>query len=290
MTIPAITPYPMPGAEARPDNRVDWRPEAGRAALLIHDMQEYFLDKYYRDQAPIPMLLDHTRQLLDHARANGIPVFYTAQPTEQPDSDRALLNDFWGPGLPAHPELYPIVARLAPTADEVVLTKWRYSAFQRSDLRAQLRELGRDQLIITGIYGHIGCMATALEAFMQDVQPFFVYDAVADFSASEHRMATDYVARNCGVSLTTADTIAALDSARGFDLAAFEAEIERLLETPLEEIPGDENLMLAGMDSIRLMSLAERLRREGIEVGFADLVEHATLDEWREIFRAGGMK
>ncbi len=99
-----------------------------------------------------------------------------------------------------------------PAAQDTVLTKWRYSAFQRSNLRALMRDWGRDQLIICGIYAHIGCMATALEAFMQDVQPFFVLDAVADFSAAEHQMAINYVSGRCGVSTTLAEVVDALSN------------------------------------------------------------------------------
>lgn len=210
MSIPVITPYPMPSQPVT--NRVDWQPDAGRAALLIHDMQAYFLNKFDTTQAPIPALLANARALRDLCDAAGVPVFYTAQPAEQPAGDRALLNDFWGPGL-TQPQFHaeqPIVELLAPRATDTVLTKWRYSAFQRSDLAEQLHARGRDQLIVCGIYAHIGCMATALEAFMRDVQPFFVIDAVADFSEAEHRMAVDYVARRCGVSLTLAQVQAAL--------------------------------------------------------------------------------
>ncbi|GAA1708268.1 hypothetical protein GCM10009765_67290 [Fodinicola feengrottensis] len=41
--IPAIAPYSMPAEDTLPPNRVDWRPRADRAVLLIHDMQNYFL-------------------------------------------------------------------------------------------------------------------------------------------------------------------------------------------------------------------------------------------------------
>lgn len=208
MTIPAIAPYALPTQPVA--NRVAWRPQAARAALLIHDMQAYFLHKFDTAQAPVPQLVANVRRLRDACDAAGVPVFYTAQPVDQPPGDRALLNDFWGPGLtqPRFHAEQPVIDELAPRAHDTVLTKWRYSAFQRSDLRERLRAAGRDQLVICGIYAHIGCMATALEAFMQDVQPFMVIDAVADFSEAEHRMALDYVARRCGVSLL-ADEVAA---------------------------------------------------------------------------------
>ncbi len=212
MSIPVITPYPMPTGKVK--NRVDWRPDPARAVLLVHDMQEYFLAKYDMAQQPIPTLIDHACQLRAACDAAGVPVVYTAQPVEQPDGDRALLNDFWGPGLTA-PDKHaqqPIIDALKPAGHDTVLTKWRYSAFQRSNLRALMRDWGRDQLIICGIYAHIGCMATALEAFMQDVQPFFVLDAVADFSAAEHQMAINYVSGRCGVSTTLAEVVDALSN------------------------------------------------------------------------------
>lgn len=213
MSIPAITPYAMPTDPV--NNRVAWQPDPRRAALLVHDMQAYFLNKFDRSQSPVPELVANARALREACAAAGVPVFYTAQPQEQPANDRALLNDFWGPGLtdPRFHAEQPIIDELAPRAGDEVLTKWRYSAFQRSDFAERLRAIGRDQLIVCGIYAHIGCMATALEAFMRDIQPFLVIDAVADFSLAEHRMAVDYVSRRCGASLTLAQVQAALTGA-----------------------------------------------------------------------------
>ena len=175
-------------------------------------MQDYFLSKYDVTQAPIPDLITVIVHLRDRCRDLGIPVYYTAQPPVQPEADRALLNDFWGPGLtaPEHQDGARIVAALSPRPEDTMLTKWRYSAFQRSDLRERLRAQGRDQLIITGVYAHIGCLATALEAFMQDIQPFLAIDACADFSLEDHRMAVTHVARRCGVSLTLDEIFEAL--------------------------------------------------------------------------------
>lgn len=213
MSIPSIPPYVMPNTLVA--NRVSWQPDASRAALLIHDMQAYFLNKFDRMQAPVPDLIANACALRALCDAVGIPVFYTAQPVEQPAGDRALLNDFWGPGL-TQPQFHAeqaVISELAPRNDDVVLTKWRYSAFQRSDLAERLRDLGRDQLIVCGIYAHIGCMTTVLEAFMRDIQAFLVVDAVADFSLVEHQMAVDYVSRRCGASLTLAQIQAALQPA-----------------------------------------------------------------------------
>ncbi|MDF5758243.1 amino acid adenylation domain-containing protein [Spongiactinospora sp. TRM90649] len=51
--------------------------------------------------------------------------------------------------------------------------------------------------------------------------------------------------------------------------------------------PGD-NLIELGMDSIQLMGLTGRLRRRGIEVGFAELAGRPTLAEWWELLAERG--
>ncbi|NYT57599.1 isochorismatase family protein [Alcaligenaceae bacterium] len=203
MSIPAIAAYPMPSTA--PEPRVNWTLQPDRAVLLIHDMQHYFLHKYDVHAEPIPTLVRHISTLRQECHERGIPVIYTAQPSVQPAQDRALLTDFWGPGLsdPSNAAQVAIIDALAPAPQDIVLTKWRYSAFYRSALKKLMQDEGRDQLIISGIYSHIGCMTTALDAFMNDIQPFFVSDATADFSAAEHAMAIEYVAQLCGVSTST---------------------------------------------------------------------------------------
>ena len=211
MALPKIAPYSY--REQEHQNRVNWRVDPARAALLVHDMQRYFVRAFEleRDGQPLPdaqinIAIANIRRLLDAAHAANIPVYYTAQPPRQNPADRRLLTDFWGDGL-QDDENAQILDELAPTEADTVLTKWRYSAFVRSPLEEQLKDLGRDQLIIGGVYAHIGCLTTALEAFMRDIQPFMVADALADFTEKEHHMACEYASGRCARVLNTAEVL-----------------------------------------------------------------------------------
>lgn len=288
MSIPKIASYPMPAAAAMPSNRVSWTPDPARAVLLIHDMQDYFLDFYDNAAAPVPALLAHVRRLRDACDAAGIPVVYTAQPAKQSPAERGLLTDWWGPGLTAQPDRAGVTPTLAPRAHDTVLVKWRYSAFVRSDLLERMRNQGRDQLIVCGVYAHIGCMMTCADAFMNDIQPFLAGDALADFSAEQHALALDYVSQRCGVVNSTAHLLDALRPAPGLPASpqALRAQVAALLEVPATELLDDENLMYSGLDSIRLMSLLERWRRAGAVTTFVELAERPTLADWWQLLAA----
>lgn len=214
MAMAKIAPYALPSADELPQNRVQWTVDPARAVLLVHDMQNYFVNAWAPGSAPLDVVIPRIDALRDVAAAQGVPVLFSAQPPHQHPDDRGLLSDFWGAGLGAGPTDHEIVDALRPADGDHVLTKWRYSAFQRTDLRERMREAGRDQLIITGIYAHIGCLMTACEAFMQDVQAFFVADATADFTLADHRMALRWAAERCAVTTTAEAVTAQLVAAR----------------------------------------------------------------------------
>ncbi|MFB7653651.1 MULTISPECIES: isochorismatase family protein [unclassified Streptomyces] len=199
--IPAIAAYPMPGGHDLPANTARWTVRADRAVLLVHDMQRYFLRPIADSQRA--ELIGNVALLREGCERQGIPVAFTAQPGSMTREQRGLLMDFWGPGMRLDAEDRAVTGELAPRPRDWALTKWRYSAFFRSGLLARMRAEGRDQLILCGVYAHIGVLATAVDAFTQDIQTFLVADAVADFSAEEHRLALAYAARRCAVVATT---------------------------------------------------------------------------------------
>jgi bifunctional isochorismate lyase/aryl carrier protein len=165
-------------------------------------MQNYFVNAF-DGQEPIPTVIANIAALRRHCDRAGVPVIYTAQIGSQDPRDRGLQAHLWGPGMSAHTGQPNIVDILAPENDHFVLTKWRYSAFQRSTLEHVLRARKRDQLIVCGVFAHVGCLLTAADAFMQDIEPFIVADAVGDFSREKHDMAMAYAAECFARPITT---------------------------------------------------------------------------------------
>ncbi|MGV9291312.1 isochorismatase family protein [Streptomyces sp. NPDC003719] len=210
MAMTQIQPYRMPGAGDLPSAAVPWRPHPDRAVVLVHDMQRYFLRAFAAGRSPLAELVANVAKLLTAARAAGVPVMYTAQPGGMSREDRGLLSDFWGPGMGTGESDRGIVDEVAPEPGDAVLTKWRYSAFHRSDLEERLRQAGRDQLVVCGVYAHMGCLVTAVDAFSRDIQPFVVADALADLTLDDHLMALRYAADRCAVPLTTDDVLGEL--------------------------------------------------------------------------------
>ncbi|NRQ34239.1 isochorismatase family protein [Nonomuraea sp. NN258] len=213
MAIPVIEPYRMPVEDELPRNIAPWTIDPARAVLLVHDMQNYFLRPFPREQAPLTDLVTNVAALRAGFAAHGAPVMYTAQPGGMSDEQRGLLKDFWGPGMSRDPEHRLIVGGLDPADGDVVLTKWRPSAFCRTGLLDLMRAAGRDQLVICGVYAHVGILMTAHEGFSHDIQTFLIGDAVADFTPDYHRMALEYASSRCSVTMSTRAALAMLGGA-----------------------------------------------------------------------------
>lgn len=219
--IEPIEPYRMPEADQLPQPVPPWKPEPARTALLIHDLQRYFAAPFDPARPPLADLLANVDRLRRLAHARGIPVFYTVQPPRMSPATRGLLADFWGRGMTGDPDGARIVAVVAPEAGDVIVEKYRYSAFHGTGLAGALRARDRDQLVICGVYAHIGVLATAGDAYARDIQPFLAADAVADFSRADHWAALRHAARTCAVVRSTDCLIDQLGGAVAADVGEF---------------------------------------------------------------------
>lgn len=173
-----------------------WALDWTRAALLVHDMQEYFVRALPVE--PSHQLQSNVSRLVRLARDRGAPLIYSGQRGGMTLEERGLMTDFWGPGMDADEEDRRLVDSVEPTEQDSRITKRRYSAFTHTGLAELLSGFGKDQLIVCGIYLHVGILATAIDCVAEDIQCFVIGDATADFNRTLHIDTLEYIGDRCG--------------------------------------------------------------------------------------------
>jgi bifunctional isochorismate lyase / aryl carrier protein len=192
-----IQPYPLPGIECLALNKVQWPLQADDAVLLVHDMQNFWLD-FFVDAQPV---LAAVHSLVVSARESGVPIVYTRGERPRHVAERALGVDMWGAGLAGEgitDHDIAICETLAPRPQDFVIDKLRVSAFYETPLAGLLGKMGRRQLVVCGVFAHHGVMVSSIEAFMRNHKVQLVADALGDYSEDDHWMALRYVAQTCG--------------------------------------------------------------------------------------------
>ncbi|WP_329065327.1 phosphopantetheine-binding protein [Streptomyces sp. NBC_01429] len=66
-------------------------------------------------------------------------------------------------------------------------------------------------------------------------------------------------------------------------LAGFRADLAEFLHQRPEEVDLEENPLYAGLDSLRIVTLAERWRATGVEVSFIELAECTSFAQWWQL-------
>lgn len=159
-------------------------------ALLVVDMQRYFLDPGARAELPRGAeIIPRVCSLIEAFRGAQLPVAFTRHAHGQDELD-GRMGRWWNRKLPIEgdPES-ELIPAIAPRPGEILITKTRYSAFEGTDLDAQLRSRGALTLVLCGIQTHLCVETTARHAFMKEFQTVVVGDACAAKSDAYHEAA-----------------------------------------------------------------------------------------------------
>ena len=76
--------------------------------------------------------------------------------------------------------------RIRPQAEEPIVVKHRYGAFESTDLDLVLRSRGIRTVVMTGIATNVCVETTARQAFLRDYYVVFTSDCTATFSRAAH--------------------------------------------------------------------------------------------------------
>lgn len=186
-------------------HRLELRP--ARAALLVIDMQKFFLDP----ESPTftcggLAILPNVKRLIAAFRAQKRPVIYTRHVHHPDDLDIGIMGWWWeGRCVEGTPES-EIEREIAPLPHEKVIVKHRYSAFYNTDLETILRCLEIDDLALCGIMTNLCCESTARDAYFRDHRVFFAADATGTVCEEMH-LATLLNAAFGFAYVTTADEV-----------------------------------------------------------------------------------
>ncbi len=158
-----------------------------RSALLVIDMQKFFLDPNSPTFTCGGMaILPNVKKLIASFRDAGRPVIYTCH-VHHPDFIDAGIMKWWWQGacLEGTPES-EVHDDLVPLSREKVIFKHRYSAFYNTDLETILRCLKIEDLVITGIMTNMCCESTARDAYYRDFRVHFLADATGSINEEMH--------------------------------------------------------------------------------------------------------
>ena len=146
---------------------------AGRAALLVVDLQRGFCERAVSDDLGFDssdhfwyrvddLVLPNAQRLIAAARTAGVEVIYTVIEALTLDGrDRSLdhkRSDFLVPKGSVGAEVMP---QIAPRGDEMVLPKTASGIFNATNIDYILHNLGVERLCIFGVYSH-QCVESAV--------------------------------------------------------------------------------------------------------------------------------
>jgi bifunctional isochorismate lyase / aryl carrier protein len=178
-----------------------------RTALLVIDMQGYFLHPPSHASFPeAEEIMDNVISLVDSFRSSRRPIIFTRHAVRS-DEDPGIMVRWWGDVPGENDPLSQIDDRLEPDKDGTIVRKNRYSAFSGTELEGILRDLRVDKVVITGVMTHLCCESTARDAFMRDLEVFFVMDATATDHEDLHMGSLRALADGFAIVVTTEEVL-----------------------------------------------------------------------------------
>jgi len=157
-------------------------------------MLEYFLNRVEN------LVIPNIKELLEFFQAHDLPVFYTKFASNRPDrKDYAkhirIFNKYAEQTIgecvfpSKDDQSAEIIPELPPKGNDVVILKTTSGTFSSTDLDHQLKSLGIETVIVTGVVTHMCVENTSRIASDLGYNVFVVDDATAGWSEKLHNAA-----------------------------------------------------------------------------------------------------
>jgi len=160
-----------------------FRPE--KSALLILDMQKYFLDPASHSYIPsAPAIVPGLAGLAERYREEDLCVILTRHLNTADDA--GMMNKWWAEVISREDALSELESSFV-SKKGLQVEKSQYDAFYNTKLEDTLKSKGITQVVIGGVMTHLCCETTARSAFMRGFEVFFLVDGTATYNAAFHK-------------------------------------------------------------------------------------------------------
>lgn len=162
--------------------KIEFFPE--KSALLIIDMQKFFLEKSSHAFIESALaIIPKIKKLANAYLKRNLPVISTRHINTEKDA--MLMGKWWRDYITANSPMGEIIQNLT-FSDAHVIDKTQYDSFYKTDLETFLRKNNVAQIVITGVMTHLCCETTARSAFIRGIEPFFTIDGTATSNEEFH--------------------------------------------------------------------------------------------------------
>jgi nicotinamidase-related amidase len=195
--------------------KADAHPEFGIGAKARAAGVDHFFHYYWK---AVRQAVSHVRLLIEAARTVDIPVIYTRIATQTYDArDVGRQHRYVNIVVPRDSVDAEILPEIAPTGNDIVISKTCSSPFNSTGIRQLLSNLSVDTLIVCGVVTN-GCVeSTVRDASDLGYNVIMIPDACAAVTAELHQAAItnlDNAFCNCRDTATVLAELESIESAQ----------------------------------------------------------------------------
>lgn len=166
-------------------------------ALLVIDMLNDFLTGSLKCERAFH-IVPEIKKVASIFREQRLPVIY-CNDAHIKGIDREI--SLWGEHAMAGTEGAEVIEELTPQPEDYVVPKRRYSSFFGTDLDMLLRELGVDEVVLTGLHANLCLRHTAADAYFRGYGITVLSDCTEALSDEDYKDGIEYMRKYYGAEI-----------------------------------------------------------------------------------------
>ena len=174
-----------------------------KTAILVVDMLNDFVTGALKCDRGLATI-EPNRKLIEAAHKAGVKVIF-CNDAHVKDVDHELK--LWGDHAIAGTKGAEVIPELKPTDADYIVPKRRYSGFFHTDLDLLLKELGVENVIMTGLHTHMCVRHTSADAYCLGYNIYVAKEATDSFTKEDYEYGLKYLKEVYGAVVLSVDEI-----------------------------------------------------------------------------------